>query len=238
LAPPWLRRAAGVGGLALLALSLLQFPSRTYDFTHDLGSQATYEYYAAHDFQFGTQVYQNVGPYGFVHYGDTYSGYLHAQKVVLKNLWRLTLFLLIVWTLRRLPGARLKACWGAGFFLYFAMDYGVLLDWETPFACLTIYLAALYLLQDRCDRAYYLVAGALLCLLAFVALTKHTSFVLASFAVLCVAANKVLRREKMVGALIALAFPLFLLLHWALARQALANFAPFVAGSPAATTKR
>ena len=198
--------------------------------SHDLGSHAAYEYYAAHGFQFGAQVYQNVGPYGFVHYGDTYCGYLHAQKLILKNLWRLTLFLLIVWTLRRLPGAALKLCWGAGFFLFFAIDYGVLLDWETPFACLTIYLAALYLLQDRRDPSYGLVSTALLCLLAFVALTKHTSFILASFVALCVAADKVIRRKPVAGLLIAFAFPLFLIMHWTLARQALANFAPFVAG--------
>ena len=41
---------------------------------HDPSSFASYEYYAAHHFQFGKQIYQNVGPYGYVHYGWMYGG--------------------------------------------------------------------------------------------------------------------------------------------------------------------
>ena len=227
---PRLRQAAYVAGLVLLAINLLQFPTRSFDYTHDLGSQATYEYLAAHDFQFGVQVYQNVGPYGFLHYGDTYSGYLHVQKVVLKNLWRLVLFLLILWTLRWLPGPVLKACWGVSFFVFLPVDYGEVLDWESPFACLTIYLAALYLLQDRRDRLYGVVCGALLGFLALVALTKHTSFVLAAFVVLLVAADKVVRKRPVAGCWMPAVFVGFLLLYWKLANQALANFVPFVIG--------
>src|ERR1039457_957808 len=62
-----LQRTLGFLGLALLAFNLLEFPRHANNPWHDPSSFASYEYYAAHHFQFGTEIYQNVGPYGYVH---------------------------------------------------------------------------------------------------------------------------------------------------------------------------
>src|SRR5436190_2109105 len=87
----WIRRVVLGLGLALLALSLLEFPTTAFDLNHDRSSHASFDYFAAHHFQFGQQIYQNVGPYGYVHYAATYSGYLRVQKILLVNACRLAL---------------------------------------------------------------------------------------------------------------------------------------------------
>jgi hypothetical protein len=249
---PALRRATSLAGYGLLALLLLAFPTHSFDLHHDFSSHAAFEYYAAHHFQFGTQVYQNVGPYGFVHYASTYSGYLHGQKTLLANACRLTLLLLIVWASRQLPRLILRFWWWASFFLVFPLtkaEPGIL---EQPLSYLVIYLASLYLLQDRRDKPFHLVSGALWFFLAFLALTKHTSFVLVLLVVgaVCLEAlarggvacrrgfesRRVARGNLLRPLLILTAFFSFLLLHWAMAGQRLANLPLFVRGIFAFTT--
>ena len=169
------RRAASLAGYGLLALLLLAFPTHSFDTRHDFSSHAAAEYYAAHHFQFGTQVYQNIGPYGFVHYASTYSGYLHGQKTLLANACRLALVLLIVWASSQLPRLGLRFWWWASFFLPVLLAKDVPAFFEQPLSYLVIYLAALYLLQDRRDRSFHLVSGALWFFLAFLALNQLKS---------------------------------------------------------------
>jgi hypothetical protein len=188
----WLRRAVAFVGLVLLALNFLEFPRHVNNVWHDTSSFASYEYYAARHFQFGQQVFQNIGPYGYVHYAYLYAGYLPVQKIVLKTFSRLGLFLLVLWVARRLPGSASKFCWWAVFFIFQPFsplfDWSSLIsypeiDWDQDYDYLGIYLAALYLLQDRRDWQFRAAAGACLVFLAFTALTKHTAFVLALAAV-------------------------------------------------------
>ena len=42
----------------------------------------SYELDAKHGYQFGVQVIQNVGPYGYLQFPDLYSGLLATQKVI------------------------------------------------------------------------------------------------------------------------------------------------------------
>ena len=231
-----LRSLLCFAGFALLGFTLLEFPRHPYNATHDLGSHAAFEYYAAHQFQFGKQVYQNVGPYGYVHYAYTYAGYLPVQKIILKNLSRLGLFLLILWVSGRLPRMYLKVWWWGSLLvvqpfgwplawpLASAEPFFQELDWDQDYAYLTIYLAALYLLQPRKEWRFYVMAGGLLLLLAFTALTKHTAFVLGGWVVLLVCVEKVCRKDVLaaVGCL-----PIYALV---LAGQHLANLPAFVRG--------
>ena len=229
----------GFLGVALLAFNLLEFPRHANNPWHDPSSFASYEYYAAHHFQFGKEIYQNVGPYGYVHYGWIYGGYLPVQKILLKNLSRLGLLLLVLWVIRRLPHPGLKFCWWVMFFLFQPFsplfDWNSLLafpemDWDQAYAYLTIYLAALYLWQGRKDRLFYMLSGALLCFLAFTALTKNTSFVLAGAAVGAVALHKLLRKDFRAAFGYPLLFLFFLLVFWILAGQQPAHLPAFVRG--------
>jgi hypothetical protein len=244
-ASAWLRRAITGFGCLLLALNLLDFPRQAYTLEHDMASEASFEYYAAKHFQFGQQVYQNVGPYGYVHYGYTYTGIMPIRKVILKNVYRLGLLLLILWLARRLPHPGLKFAWLSSFFLLLPLSYQAWpvsglpppaepdvteFDWDQVYSYVTLYLAALYLLQRRRDWRFCAVSGALLGLLGFVALTKHTSFILAAFVVSAVSFQKLLQKEFWAGLLLPAGFAGFLILFWLMAGQKLENLPAFARG--------
>src|ERR1017187_335494 len=112
------RRTAYSLAIALLTLNLLEFPRQVLNSGHDVSCYATFEYYVAHHFQFGKEVFQSIGPYGYLHYGYVYAGYLPVQKIILKTLYRLGFVLLIVWAGRRLPHPALRLCWWAAFFVF------------------------------------------------------------------------------------------------------------------------
>ena len=236
------RRTAYSLAMALLTLNLLEFPRQVFNPLHDASSHATFEYYAAHHFQFGKQVFQNVGPYGYIHYSYFYSGYLPVQRIILKTLYRLGLILLIVWAGRRLPHPALQLCWWAAFFIFQPFTWPLQIpgvpdfvrapemDWDQDYGYLTVYLSALYLLQNRKGWPFAIISGVLLFFLGFAALTKHTTFVLAAGAVGAVVLQKALRRELLAAAGTAVAYVLFLGAHWLMAGQALENFPGFVRG--------
>ena len=187
-------------------------------------------------------MFQNIGPYGYIHYGYVYGGYLPVQRIILKTLYRLGLILLIVWAGRRLPHPALQLCWWAAFFIFQPCTWPLAvpgmpdfvraqeMDWDQDYGYLTVYLAALYLLQNRKGWPFAMVSGVLLFFLAFAALTKHTTFVLAAGAVGAVVLQKALRRELLAAAWTAVVYVLFLAAHWLMAGQALENFPGFVRG--------
>ena len=243
-ANPWVRRPVCALGFILLGLTLLEFPRFAYNTNHDLSSQASFEYYAAHHFQFGQQVYQNVGPYGYVHYGSIYAGYLHIQKVLLAAVYRVGLLLLVVWLGHRLPHIGLRLGWWAAFFILQPLSFhpqitldtqspddAVLgLDWSQVYSYLTVYLAALYLLQERKDWRFRAASVGLLCFLAFVALTKHTCLVLAVCAVGAVSLQKLVRRDALPALLNPAVFVGSVVIHWVLAGQGVAHLPGFIRG--------
>ena len=104
------------------------------------------------------------------------------------------------------------------------------MDWEQDYGYLTVYLAALYLLQKRKGWRFALVSALLLFFLAFAALTKHTTFVLAACAVGAVVLQKALRREWLAAAGAVVVYIMFLAAHWLMTGQALENFPGFVRG--------
>ncbi len=230
--PAW-RRSFWVIAFALLSLNLLEFPHHTYDTTHDLSSHATFEYYAANKFQFGTQVYQNVGPYGYVHYAYSYIGYLHWQKTALRNITRVVLVLLLLWSCRYFRSPLLKLWWLASFFVFLPIgdhskaDY---LDVDEDYAYLAIYVGALYLLQSRRERAFWITSAAVLGFLAFTALTKHTCFVLAAFVVAIATAHRLLRKEFALASANVVVFAAFLSVWWVFAGQDFIRLPQFVSG--------
>jgi hypothetical protein len=221
---------------------LLEFPHQVLNTAQDSSFYVTCEYYAAHHFQFGKEVLQNIGPYGYIHYGYVYGGYLPVQKIILKTLYRLGLVGLIVWAGRRLPRPALQLCWWAAFFIFQPFTWPLQvpgmpdfvraqeMDWEQDYGYLTVYLAALYLLQKRKGWRFALVSGFLLFFLAFAALTKHTTFVLAACAVGAVVLQKALRREWLPAAGTGVVYVLSLAAHWLMTGQALENFPGFVRG--------
>ncbi|HEX2485988.1 MAG TPA: hypothetical protein VHQ66_11840 [Myxococcota bacterium] len=216
-------------GLAL-ALTLLEFPAVPYDVDHDLSSSASFELFAARRLQFGTDVLQNVGPLGWVHYGAVYAGPLHAQRLVAKNALRLALAALALWVCTRLPTRSARAGWLLAFFALVPLGApGELdpLESNEVWAYVTLYLAAL-----AAREGPWLRVGPAVALLAALALMKHTLLVLAAFALLADAIARLGRGAPIRRA--ALAPALFAAVTtglWALAGQSLANLPVYAIGA-------
>ncbi|PWU13044.1 MAG: hypothetical protein C5B50_20195, partial [Verrucomicrobia bacterium] len=192
-----------VAAYLFLALTILDLPRQPYNASHDLSSHATFEYYSAHHLQYGKDIYQNVGPYGYIHYAETYSGLLNTRKILFRLLSRLGLLLLVIWINRYLPSSWMKICWWTLFVVFLPITdtqnplphtlIAGYLDWAQVFAALTIYLGALFLFQPRNVPLFRSLSFCVILLLAFLALTKHTCFVMATAAICAVSCQRLFR---------------------------------------------
>lgn len=225
--PSALRR----GGVALAFVALLlgatALPRHPYSATsHDLSSHATFEFYAAQGFQFGIQVVQNVGPYGYVHYSSTFADMLTERKVALHLAFRAALVLMWLCALRTLtPRRPLWAAWAAAWVLLLGSlgpDYAgnEVLDY------LTVYLAALTL---GASASWVAAAGAA-AVLAFAALMKHSLLVVATTGVAAAATRDLLLGERGSAVRSALFYLGALSVLWVLAGQRVSGMPAFVRG--------
>ncbi len=64
-------------------LAFLVLPAFPVADSHDLGSQAAMEFWAQREVRFGTDINQNVGPYGFIVYPGVFTGILDTLKISL-----------------------------------------------------------------------------------------------------------------------------------------------------------
>lgn len=81
----------------LLTFVFFSPAERVLDVQLDSSIFGSYAFFTARNFQFGTEIVPLAGPYGFVPYGDTYSGHLFAKRLLLEILTKLVLAGLIVW---------------------------------------------------------------------------------------------------------------------------------------------
>ena len=217
----------------LLLVQMLDFPHNAYHVGLDSSSEAMFEYCSMKKMQFGSDTYHNVGPFGFIHYIHDYAGYYHWQKVLLKNASRIGLVVLICWLIGNLKQTQARLLCFVSFFLFYPFgdasnnDYIDLID---NLAYVTIYLLALWLLQNRADRRFHILSLISLFFLAFLSLNKLTFFVIASVAVIAVFAQncywrKYLRAGGWVGFFLAA-----LALNWVLAGQSIKNLPGFIYG--------
>jgi hypothetical protein len=211
----------------VLVLTLLEFPTVAYDVDHDLSSSASFEYFAAHHFQFGEDVLQNVGPLGWVHYSAVYAGYLHDQRLVLKAVMRLALAALALWACTRLPTRAARAGWLLAFALLLPIGSGSdgeILETNEVWAYVGDYLAVLVLLGGWAQPVRWTRAAPALLYLAVGALMKHTLLLLSTFAV-CVVALERLRRgaSRRDALLLPVSYAGYAALLWLLAGQRIGN---------------
>ncbi len=229
----FVRNAFITFALILLFLSLLAFPRASFTTQHDSSSAATFEYYAAKKVQFGVDVYQNIGPLGYVLYSDDFTGLLHWQKVILKNTCRLGLVILVCWLMRSLASPVAQICWFASFFVFFPFGdatSNVYLDLHDNLAYLTIYLQGLWLLQNRDDRQFQLLSMAGWFFLAFLSLNKNTFFIFTCAIVLATTTQNLYRRKPFRTIRDLLAVTASLVAVWTLADQRLEHLPGFIHG--------
>jgi hypothetical protein len=226
--PRPLRDALRYGGLAavaiLLLLTVIDLPTVPYDIDHDLASSASLEYFATRGIQFGTQLIQNVGPLGWIHYSGVYAGFLQDQKVAFGLLRAIALTALLLWAATRFGTRIASALWLLSLVAFVplypvgeASEVDFLLFEQWTYLC--VYLAGLALLALPPRRRFPLIAVLPLFLLAFLALVKHTLLLTAGLVVGSVVLERLRRREFGTAVAFALVFAGFVLLVWMLAGQ-------------------
>lgn len=179
---PWHRVFFIVATTLVLALALFSPVARVLDVQLDSSIFGSYSYFTAKNFQFGTEIVPLAGPYGFVPYGDTYSGFLFNKRLALEALTKLILAGLVVWFfLRAHRQPVLRWVW----LLLVAFVGPQIVD--LPYT-LAILLSGLCLVeyQTATSRSSLLACGAVAAYLALLTLFKgtQTMMVAATFGVL------------------------------------------------------
>ena len=205
-----------VAGLVLAWLALtVQFHTPVREVmtpTLDGSNFASYAYFTAHGFQYGTEVVPMAGPYGFIQYGSVYGGELFWARVIGELLLNATLAALTLWFFRQMRGSWLRWAWLAAHVIFTPFAADLALEW-------ILLLGGLYLLRPAAEaRAGWrdlLVVAAL----ALVSLVKGTQLIL-GFATVgvvlgCFAWHRQWPRLLRLGA----GYVIALLLLWLLAGQ-------------------
>ena len=222
-------------GMAFVLLFLLtaRMPNQACDTGHDLSGQMCYEYNAMNARQFGIDVVNNVGPYGYLDFPRVYSGLLP---------WRKTAFVLafsaMFSTMVLLAGKYFssRAALGTWFCLVLGTQLAldrlmcVIFSVLDPIVYLFLLLAAhRFLIRDRYRSRFFLDA-LILIFLALISLMKSTSLVLVGTLLAMAVFQHLLHRRftaafRDVGCFVA-AFLAF----WLFAGQQLATLPSFFLG--------
>ncbi len=185
----------------------------------DSSNYGSYAYFAAHHFQYGTQVVPMYGPFGYMLQGSAYSGELFWTRFLGQLVMGGGCAALILTFFRRAQGSWLRWLW-----LGLILAFGPFID-DMP-AELAILLAGLLLLEP--GRT---VRGAAVCvLLAFLSLIKGTHLLLALCTLGVVIGFQVTQRRAQQGVILAAAFAFFFLLFWACAGQSVRHLPAFLTG--------
>ena len=184
-------RALAWAALAVAVAVCFFSPARQLaNTTLDDSNYASYAYFTAKGFQFGTEVVPMAGPLGFVPYGFLYAGNLFWKRWPLELLTKLVLGVLAVWFVRRQPGSWLRWLW-----LLTLCTMAPLVE-DLPYD-LAVLLAGLCLLENHPvpRRRSLVVASGLAGYLALLTLFKGTQAMLAGITLALVALQAVQQRE-------------------------------------------
>jgi hypothetical protein len=187
--------------LALAGLGLWFFsPTRQIaNPTLDTSNYASFAYFTARGFQYGTEVMHVGGPYGFIHYGFVHGGDLFWKRLPLELLTKLALGALVLWFFARSRHGLLRWIW------LLTLLFMVPLVEDLPYD-LAILFSGLCLLACHASpgRRARVVSAALAAFLALLTLVKGTHAVLslATFGLLALQAWQ-LRDFRRLPAIIA-----------------------------------
>lgn len=214
----------------LLFLNFVRLPKIAVDMTHDLGSHMTFEYYAYNKAQWGVDVIQNVGPYGYLNYPYDYSGILPTPKLLFGIFFGLTLAWYALDARRYFYSTAGKIIWFLSMFLALVTRYEEL----DPISGLFMLLAAHQLLIFERDRPRRFVSDAVLCFfLGLMALMKSTNVMLVFALAILIVVERIRTRRFLdlacnLGCLGATTLGL-----WILAGQKISNAGAFMSGAAA-----
>ena len=196
--------------------------------THDLGSDMSFEFYAHAKYQFGLDVVQNVGPYGYLQNPYSYSGILPTQKLLFGVLFGLTVAWLALAARRYFTTMTAKAVWFLTLFFTLVLSQQQL----DPICDLFLLLAGHHLLLSDRKHGRRFIKDAVICVFfGLLILMKITNLMTIGLLLMLVAAGRVRTRQFVdlacnLGCVGGSAIVL-----WFLAGQKFSNVLPFMRGA-------
>ena len=217
---------------AVFFLIFTQVPLGTVDEKHDPGAILSYEYFAEHQFQFGTQVIQNIGPYGYFGFPQFYAGIRADQKLCFSALYAALLSVLVLASLRYFKGKGAQIVWLVTIAFSPVLPHaGVAGEAFEFIAPLFLLLSCHYLLTRDWYKGHWVLDAAVYTMLALVALMKGTGIALVGLLVALALLDSLSRRNFKRGALDLGFFCLGFWLLWHAAHQTWDNLGAFLTGS-------
>ena len=128
---------------------LMALPAWVVNGTPDPSWFALYEYHFDQHYQWGIDTIETVGPLGFLHYSDTYSGILHTHKVVFQAVFAGLLSLLILSTCRLFSNTPFKILWLVFSFLGLSSETEMLSTEVFPYLAMLLIAHHVFLLPSN-----------------------------------------------------------------------------------------
>jgi hypothetical protein len=229
--PAWLARCR-ISGLillyVLLALNFIRLPKIAVNLTHDPGSHMSFEFYARAKYQFGLDVIQNVGPYGYLQYPYDYSGILPVQKLLFGILFGMMTAWLALDARRYFFSMTAKVAWFLALFMMLVPEHEDL----DPVSYLFIFLAGHRLLLSGRNGAVKFAADGVLCaVLGLLCMMKSTNVMLVGLLMMLVVFERIRTRRflELAWNLGCVGFTALLL--WIHAGQKISNALVFMHGA-------
>lgn len=207
---------------------LMTLPAWVVDGTPDPSWFALYEYHFDQRYQWGIDTIETVGPLGFLHYADLYSGILHKQKVVFQAVFAGLLSLLILSACRLFRNTPLKVLWLLFAFLGLSSETELLSTEVFPY--LAMLLIAHHLFLSPSNRWAAMQNAFFMFCLAFLVLMKTSTVLPAAFLVIAFSVRFVWNRKYISASIYPLFFCGSVALLWVCTHQRLAHLPTYFAG--------
>jgi len=210
---------------ALLALNFIRLPKVPVAMTHDLGSDMSFEFYAKAKYQFGRDVIQNVGPYGYLQNPHSYSGILPTQKLLFGVLFGMTVAWFALGARRYFATTTAKAVW------FLTLFFTLVLSQEQldPICDLFALLAGHHLLLSDRTRGRRFIEDAVICVVfGLLILMKITNLMTFGLLLMLVAVERVRTRQFVDLACNLACLGVSTVLLWLLAGQKFSNVFAFM----------
>lgn len=212
----------------LLALNFIRLPKIAVNLTHDPGSHMSFEFYARAKAQFGVDVIQNVGPYGYLQYPYDYSGILPTQKLLFGILFGMLVAWFALDARNYFFTTTGKVIWFVGLFLALVPEHEDL----DPVSYLFIFLAGRYLLMsERTGPARYVAEGVLGTVLGLLCMMKSTNVMLVTLLMMLVTIERIRTGHFLELAWNLCCVGLTALVLWVHAGQKISNAMVFMHGA-------
>lgn len=221
-AAPFYRTRLFLGWLALVVV-FFSPASEVLVPTLDGSNFASYAYFTAHHFQYGTEVVPMAGPYGFIMFGWIYGGELFGLRLAAGLVLNGALAALTLWFFLRQEKGALRWVWLAAQVAFTPFVEDLPIEWM-------LLLGGLFLVTPPANRGGLVRVLPVTALLALLSLVKGTQLLLGLATLGVVLGGLAGQRRWRDAALVAAGYAGTLAAFWLLAGQSLANLPAYVSG--------